>query len=195
MRRRLFKNLVNAPVTEPPPSSDRDGFEAAGNELRAVIGRTLGRSLAIREVDAGSCNACELEIHALNNAMYDIERFGVRFVASPRHADLLLVTGPVTRNMCEAVTRTFDAVPSPKWVVAVGDCAAGCGVFEGSYACIGAVAKVLTVDLVIRGCPPTPVDLLRGLLWLIGTRGPEISGSSRPPAVSAPEDGKRRGTS
>jgi Ni,Fe-hydrogenase III small subunit len=169
MRRRLFKNLVNSPVTEPPPRTDSDGLESTGIELRAVIGRTLGRSLSIREVDAGSCNGCELEIHALNNAMYDIERFGVRFVASPRHADLLLVTGLVTHNMREAVARTFQAVPSPKWVVAVGDCAAGCGVFGGSYAYVGGVAKVLPVDLVIRGCPPTPLDLLRGLLWLLGT--------------------------
>jgi Ni,Fe-hydrogenase III small subunit len=160
-------------------------------ELRAVISRTLGRSLAIREVDAGSCNGCELEIHALNNAMYDIERFGVRFVASPRHADLLLVTGPVTHNMREAVTRTFEAVPSPKWVVAVGDCAAGCGVFEGSYACVGAVAKVLPVDLVIRGCPPTPVDLLRGLLWLVGTARAGSSDTSESLAVLAPGDGQK----
>lgn len=167
MRRRLFKNLVHSPVTEPPPPAASDGIESAGTELRGVIARTLGRSLAIREVDAGSCNGCELEIHALNNAFYDIERFGIRFVASPRHADVLLVTGPVTHNMREAVERTFAAVPAPKWVVAVGDCAAGCGVFEGSYACVGAVAKVLPVDLVIRGCPPAPVDLLRGLLWLI----------------------------
>jgi Ni,Fe-hydrogenase III small subunit len=191
MRRRLFKNLFNAPVTEPPPRSDRHGLEVAGIELRDVISRTLGRSLAIREVDAGSCNGCELEIHALNNAMYDIERFGVRFVASPRHADLLLVTGPVTRNMREAVTRTFEAVPSPKWVVAVGDCAAGCGVFEGSYACVGAVAKVLPVDLVIRGCPPTPVDLLRGLLWLVGTARAGSSDTSESLAVSAPGDGQK----
>ena len=167
MRRRLFKNLVNSPVTEPPPQAFFEGLEATGTELQGVIARTLGRSLAIREVDAGSCNGCELEIHALNNAFYDVERFGVRFVASPRHADVLLVTGPVTHNMREAVERTFNAVPAPKWVVAVGDCAAGCGVFEGSYACVGAVAKVVPVDLVIRGCPPTPLDLLRGLLWLM----------------------------
>jgi Ni,Fe-hydrogenase III small subunit len=135
--------------------------------MRGAIARTLGPSLAIREVDAGSCNGCELEIHALNNAFYDLERFGVRFVASPRHADLLLVTGPVTHNMREALERTYAATPAPKWVVAVGDCAAGCGAFEGSYACVGAVAKVVPVDLVIRGCPPTPLELLRGLLYLL----------------------------
>jgi len=175
MRKRLFKNLVNSPVTEARPQTDIDGLEATGTALQGVIARTLGRSLAIREVDAGSCNACELEIHALNNAFYDIERFGVRFVASPRHADVLLVTGPVTHNMREAVERTFNAVPAPKWVVAVGDCAAGCGVFEGSYACVGAAAKVVPIDLLIRGCPPTPQDLLRGLLWLM--ESPRLTGT------------------
>lgn len=167
MRRRLFKNLFNAPVTEPVTPGGTEMIEAAGEALHGAIARRLGRSLAIREVDAGSCNGCELEIHALNNAFYDIERFGVRFVASPRHADLLLVTGPVTHNMREALERTFAATPAPKWVVAVGDCGAGCGVFDGSYACAGAVSKVIPVDLVIRGCPPTPLDLLRGLVWLL----------------------------
>ena len=118
--------------------------------------RRLGRSLSIREVDAGSCNGCELEIHALNNSFYDIERFGIRFVASPRHADVLLVTGPVTKNMREALERTYDATPAPKWVVAVGDCAADGGMFAGSYACVGGVAAVVPVDLHIRGCPPRP---------------------------------------
>lgn len=168
MRRRLFKNLVNLPVTEAVTHTALEGLEAAGEELRGVIGRTLGHSLAIRQVDSGSCNGCELEIHALGNAFYDIERFGIRFVASPRHADVLLVTGPVSRNMREALVRTYAATPSPKWVVAVGDCAAGCSVFADSYACVGAVSAVIPVDLVIRGCPPTPVDLLQGLLWLIG---------------------------
>ena len=121
-------------------------------------------------MDAGSCNGCELEIHALNNAFYDLERFGLRFVASPRHADVLMVTGPVTRNMREALERTWRATPDPKWVVAVGDCAAGCGVFAGSPACVGAVAKVVPVDLVIRGCPPTPTQLLQGLLALLSAR-------------------------
>ena len=166
MRRLLFKNLFSRPLTE-SQVPDAAGLESLGETMRGVITRRLGRSLSIREVDAGSCNGCELEIHALNNAFYDLERFGIRFVASPRHADLLLVTGPVTRNMVEALQRTYAATPAPKWVVAVGDCAAGCGVFEGSYACIGAVSKVVPVDLVIRGCPPTPDDLLRGLLWLL----------------------------
>src|SRR6202140_3993966 len=160
MRRRLFKNLITAPCTE-AVSEPADLFEAAGEELRGAIARRLGRSLAIREVDAGSCNGCELEIHALGNAFYDLERFGIRFVASPRHADVLLVTGPVTKNMREALLRTYAATPDPKWVVAVGDCAAGCGVFADSYACVGAVGKVVPVDLVIKGCPPKPIDLVK----------------------------------
>jgi Ni,Fe-hydrogenase III small subunit len=168
MRRRLIKNLFSTPVTELGMPGGPDLLEAAGEDLRGAIARRLGRSLSIRQVDAGSCNGCELEIHALNNAFYDIERFGVRFVASPRHADLLLVTGPVTHNMQQALERTYAATPEPKWVVAVGDCGAGYGVFEGSYACVGAVSKVIPVDLVIRGCPPTPVDLLRGLASLLG---------------------------
>ena len=118
-------------------------------------------------MDAGSCNACELEIHALNNAFHDLERYGLHFVASPRHADVLLVTGPVTRNMKVALERTYAATPDPKWVVAVGDCGCGCGVFEGSYAVIGAVDKVIPVDLHIRGCPPTPTALLEGLIALV----------------------------
>ena len=137
---------------------------------RAIEERTrllLGRSLAIREVDAGSCNGCELEIHALNNAFYDLERFGLRFVASPRHADVLMVTGPVTQNMREALERTYAATPDPKWVVAVGDCAVDGGLFAGSYAVAGGVDAVIPVDLHIRGCPPSPVQLLQGLLALL----------------------------
>ncbi|TAK50845.1 MAG: hydrogenase [Gammaproteobacteria bacterium] len=168
MRRRLFRNLVSAAVTEPLAA---ESPESIGTELRGIIGRTLGRSVAIRQVDAGSCNGCELEIHALNSAYYDLERFGIRFVASPRHADLLLVTGPVTHNMREALVRTLAATPTPRWVVAAGDCAAGCGVFAGSYACAGAVSAVIPVDLVIRGCPPPPVELLRGLVALLGRPG------------------------
>ena len=163
-----MKNLISRPVTEPRPAAAADAaLEALGAKLRGAVARELGTSLTIREVDAGSCNGCELEIHALNNAFYDLERFGIRFMASPRHADVLLVTGPVTHNMREALERTYAATPAPKWVVAVGDCAAGCGVFEGGYACVGAVSKVVPVDLVIRGCPPTPTDLLRGLLHLL----------------------------
>jgi Ni,Fe-hydrogenase III small subunit len=132
--------------------------------------RRLGRSLAIREVDAGSCNGCELEIHALNNAFYDLERFGLRFVASPRHADVLMVTGPVTKNMREALLRTYNATPDPKWVVAIGTCAVDGGLFAGSYAVVGGVRDVIPVDLHIPGCPPTPTDLLAGLLALLETQ-------------------------
>ena len=167
MRKLLFESLFRRPFTEQSPSPDH----AAVTELATIVGRAarrrLGRSLSIREVDAGSCNGCELEIHALNNAYYDVERFGLRFVASPRHADVLLVTGPVTHNMKIALERTYAATPGPKWVVAVGDCGCGRGAFEGSYAVIGAVAKVIPVDLHISGCPPRPIDLLRGLIALV----------------------------
>lgn len=179
MRRRLFKNFFSEPCTEALGARSGEGIEAVGAALRGAVAQRLGRSLAIREVDAGSCNGCELEIHALNNAFYDVERFGIRFVASPRHADVLLVTGPATLNMREALERTHAATPAPKWVVAVGDCAAGCGVFAGSYACVGAVSKVVPVDLVIRGCPPTPVQLLEGLLWLVTRAGEGDATQSR----------------
>ena len=167
MRRILFESLLRTPLTEAAPGKD----DAALAELAARVDRAarkrLGRSLSIREVDAGSCNGCELEIHALNNAFYDLERFGLRFVASPRHADVLMVTGPVSKNMREALKRTYDATPDPKWVVAVGDCAVDGGIFAGSYAVVGGVAGVVPVDLHIRGCPPRPVQLLEGLLALL----------------------------
>src|SRR5215467_2371765 len=163
----LLKALFAAPATIPAPAPDESGLKELGDTLAARAQRLFGRALTIREVDAGSCNGCELEIHALNNAVYDVERFGIKFVASPRHADVLLVTGPVTHNMKVALERTYAATPDPKWVVAVGDCAAGCGVFEGSYAVVGAVAKVIPVDLHIRGCPPRPIDLLQGLIALL----------------------------
>jgi Ni,Fe-hydrogenase III small subunit len=163
----LFKNLMRGPVTETAPEpGDQALAELAGKVDRTARAR-VGRSLAIREVDAGSCNACELEIHALNNAFYDLERFGLRFVASSRHADVLLVTGPVTKNMRVALERTYAATPDPKWVVAVGNCAVDGGLFSGSYAVTGGVNKVVPVDLHIRGCPPTPTDLLKGLLALL----------------------------
>ena len=166
MRKLLFQGIVHGPLTEPPPAADEEAAKLA-RELDSVARRRLGRSLAIRQVDAGSCNGCELEIHALNNVFYDLERFGLHFVASPRHADVLLVTGPVTKNMAEALVRTHAATPDPKWVVAVGACALDGGVFAGSYAVAGGVSAVVPVDLHIAGCPPTPVDLLRGLLTLI----------------------------
>src|SRR5947208_11754045 len=167
MRKLLFESLIGRPLTEPAPAAD----VAAMTELAIAVGdvarRRLGRSLSIREVDAGSCNGCELEIHALNNAYYDVERFGVRFVASPRHADVLMVTGPVTKNMRDALERTYHAVPNPKWVVAVGDCARDGGCFAGSYAIVGGVSEVVPVDLHIPGCPPSPMAMLRGLLALL----------------------------
>ena len=167
MRSLLFKSLLegSAVIAPPQPGS------AAVTELAETLGQQaharLGRSLAIREVDAGSCNGCELEIHAINNPVYDAERFGLKFVASPRHADVLLVTGPVTWNMRQALERTYGAMPSPKWVVALGDCAANCGVFTGSYACAGAVKDIIPVDLHIGGCPPPPLEILKGLLALV----------------------------
>jgi Ni,Fe-hydrogenase III small subunit len=163
----LLKSLFAAPVTIAAPAPGEAGLRELGETLAAHGQRLFGRSLTIREVDAGSRNGCELEIHALNNSVYDAERFGLKFVASPRHADVLLVTGPVTHNMKVALERTYAATPDPKWVVAVGDCGCGCGVFEGSYAVIGAVDKVIPVDLHIPGCPPRPIDLLRGLIALV----------------------------
>ena len=161
---------MRRPLTELPPAADEAALAQLAADVDRAARRRLGRSLSIREVDAGSCNGCELEIHALNNAFYDLERFGLRFVASPRHADVLLVTGPVTRNMREALARTYNATPDPKWVVAVGDCALDGGVFSGSYAVVGGVSAVVPVDLHIPGCPPRPVQLLKGLLSLLAAR-------------------------
>jgi Ni,Fe-hydrogenase III small subunit len=171
MRRTLFESLARRPLTEAQPAPADAALAELAASVEHAARRRLGRSLAVREVDAGSCNGCELEIHALNNAFYDLERFGLRFVASPRHADVLLVTGPVTRNMREALERTYQATPDPKWVVAVGDCAADGGLFAGSYAVAGGVSAVVPVDLHIRGCPPTPLQLLQGLLALL-QKGP-----------------------
>ena len=167
MRRILFDSLMRRPLTEAAPAKDDEMLAELGASVERAARRRLGRSLSIREVDAGSCNGCELEIHALNNAFYDLERFGLRFVASPRHADVLLVTGPVTRNMREALERTYNATPDPKWVVAVGDCALDGGIFKESYAVAGGVSAVIPVDLHISGCPPTPTMLLKGLLALL----------------------------
>ena len=161
---------MRRPLTELPPAADEAALAELAADVDRAARRRLGRSLSIREVDAGSCNGCELEIHALQNAFYDLERFGLRFVASPRHADVLLVTGPVTRNMREALARTYNATPDPKWVVAVGDCALDGGVFSGSYAVVGGVSAVVPVDLHIPGCPPRPVQLLKGLLSLLAAR-------------------------
>jgi len=167
MRKLLLDGLTRPPLTEPLTAEDRAEVAALATRLDRAARAHLGRSLSIRQVDAGSCNGCELEIHALGNAFYDLERFGLRFVASPRHADVLLVTGPVTKNMAEALKRTYDATPSPKWVIAAGACALDGGLFAGSYGCRGGVAAVLPVDLHIPGCPPTPMALLTGLLALM----------------------------
>jgi Ni,Fe-hydrogenase III small subunit len=169
MRRMLLQNLLRGPLTEARPAADEAALAQLARDLDRAARRRLGRSLSIREVDAGSCNGCELEINALNNPFYDLERFGLRVVASPRHADVLMVTGPVTRNMRQALERTYAATPDPKWVVAVGDCALNGGLFAGSYAVVGGVSAVVPVDLHIRGCPPRPEQLLAGLLALVSS--------------------------
>ena len=171
MRKTLFESLSRGPLTETAPRPQDGGIAELAAAVERSARRRLGRSLAIRQLDAGSCNGCELEIHALSNAFYDLERFGLRFVASPRHADVLLVTGPVTKNMREALERTYRATPDPKWVVAVGACARDGGVFSGSYAVVGGVSEVVPVDLHIPGCPPSPNQLLAGLLALLEVSG------------------------
>ena len=167
MRKLLLQGLLRKPLTEPSPGVDDRELAQLAARVDAAARKRLGRSLAIRAVDAGSCNGCELEIHALNNAFYDLERFGFRFVASPRHADVLMVTGPVTKNMREALLRTHTATPDPKWVVAIGDCAIDGGCFAGSYAVVGSVADAIPVDIRIPGCPPSPIMILTGLLSLL----------------------------
>jgi len=166
MRKILFQSFVHGPLTEGGPTPDEGALAELANSVNRAARIKLGHSLSIRQVDAGSCNGCELEIQALNNAFYDLERFGLRFVASPRHADVLMVTGPVTKNMREALERTYNATPDPKWVVAVGACAVDGGIFAKSYAVTGGVNDVIPVDLHIRGCPPSPRELLKGLLAL-----------------------------
>jgi Ni,Fe-hydrogenase III small subunit len=163
----LKKILITGIVTEKCKAPKDDELEALGITIKRRIDKKFSGSIAIRQVDAGSCNGCELEIHALNNPYYDIERFGIHFVASPRHADVLLVTGPVSRHMQTALLRTYEATPNPKWVVAVGDCAVCGGEFGQSYASCGAVSNVIPVDVTISGCPPTPLALMKGLLGLL----------------------------
>ena len=172
MYRILRKTLKTGVLTEKAPTSSDAALEALGIEVKRLVDRRFNGSLAIREVDAGSCNACELEIHALNNPYYDVERFGIHFVASPRHADILLVTGPVSRHMETALLRTWEATPAPKWVIACGDCACDGGLFgQDNYATRGGVESVLPVDLRIPGCPPAPGELLMGLLNLFNAAG------------------------
>ncbi len=167
MRWLLLRSLLEGPAVIDPPAPGADALAELATSLGDLSRRKLGRSLSIREVDAGSCNGCELEIHALNNPVYDVERFGIKFVASPRHADVLMVTGPVTWNMKQALERTYAATPAPKWVVAIGDCGLNCGVFAGGAAVVGPIASVIPVDLHIPGCPPTPLDMLKGLIALV----------------------------
>jgi Ni,Fe-hydrogenase III small subunit len=153
-------------VTEPPPDAE-EAFRVTAQRLQATVLRRFAGALTIRHVDAGSCNGCELEIHALGNPYYNLEQLGIRFVASPRHADLLLVTGPVSRNMETALRRTYDATPDPRLVVAIGDCGCTGGIFGESYASCGRVSNVIPVDVAVPGCPPTPVEIMRGILTAI----------------------------
>jgi Ni,Fe-hydrogenase III small subunit len=159
----LFSKILSVGIVTEPLDDDGEGVELA-RQVAEKTQKLLGRAVGIREVDAGSCNGCEVEITGLTGPVYDLERFGLRFVASPRHADMLLVTGPVTRNMEVPLRKTYEATPDPKLVVAVGDCAKTCGVFQGSYAVAGSVDSVIPVDVFVRGCPPEPADILRGIL-------------------------------
>jgi Ni,Fe-hydrogenase III small subunit len=159
----LFAKILKVGTVTEPLRTENDALEVA-RQVEARTRKLLGRALAIRQVDAGSCNGCELEIAGMTSPYYDLERFGLHFVASPRHADMLLVTGPVTRNMEVPLRKTYEATPAPKIVVAVGDCAQTCGVFKGSYAIAGSVDTVIPVDVFVHGCPPEPADILSGIL-------------------------------
>jgi len=176
--------------SEPAPAPAEEMIVVA--RLQEKVLRTLGRALTIRQVDAGSCNGCELEIHALGNPYYNIEGLGIRFVASPRHADMLLVTGPVTKHMAIALRQTYAATPDPKLVVAVGDCGCTGGIFGESYACLGRVANVIPVDVEIPGCPPTPVALLQGILAALARSAPKAAAGPGDPVASPspPPDGR-----
>jgi Ni,Fe-hydrogenase III small subunit len=167
---RLFSKILRVGLATEPLSLDADEAVHLVHEVDARARRLFGRALAIREVDAGSCNGCEIEISGLTGPVYDSERFGIHFVASPRHADMLLVTGPVTRNMAVPLRKTYEATPAPKLVVAVGDCVRTCGVFQGSYAVTGSVDQIIPVDVFVDGCPPDPAAILRGILAAIGRR-------------------------
>jgi Ni,Fe-hydrogenase III small subunit len=167
----LFSKMLKTPLVVEPPETDRPvNVPLIVEQIRERSRKLFGRSMHIREVDAGSCNGCELEIVALNGPHYDLERFGLHFVASPRHADCLLVTGPVTRNMADPLRRSYEATPEPKIVIAVGDCAVDCGIFAGAYGVVGPVSSVVPVDVIVRGCPPTPQMILAGLLAGMETR-------------------------
>lgn len=165
--RRLARTLLAGPIAGAPPALDGDTAASLSTRLDAVAQARLGRGLAIMHVDAGSCGGCEIELRALRRAVYDLERYGIRFADTPRHADVLLVTGPVTRNLVEALEQAHAAMPEPRFVVAVGDCAVDGGVFKGSYAVTGGAGNTLPVDLLVSGCPPTPERILAGLRALL----------------------------
>jgi Ni,Fe-hydrogenase III small subunit len=183
----LYQIVKSGIKTEPAPAPAAEMVVVA--RLQAAILRKLGRALTIRQVDAGSCNGCELEIHALGNPYYNIEGLGIRFVASPRHADLLLVTGPVSKHMAIALKRTYDATPDPKLVVAVGDCGCSGGIFGESYASLGRVGNVIPVDVEIPGCPPSPTALLRGILAAIGVDASASPAATRTEPSLGPDEG------
>ena len=166
----LVRQILRSGLRTEPAPEPNDAWRVDGERMQGEILRLLGRALTIRQVDAGSCNGCELEIHALNNPYYNLEGRGIRFVASPRHADMLLVTGPVAANMKIAVQRAYEATPEPKLVVAVGDCGCTGGIFGESYASCGRVANVIPVDVAIPGCPPPPLEILRGILTAVAAK-------------------------
>jgi Ni,Fe-hydrogenase III small subunit len=167
MRRTLLDSFMRGPLTEPGPKPNEAGLAELAQSVNRAARAKLGRSLSIRQVDAGSCNGCELEIHATNSPYYNLEGLGIKFVASPRHADMLLVTGPVSRNMETALKRTFEATPDPKLVVAIGDCGCNGGIFGENYASCGRVANVIPVDVAVPGCPPSPLAIMQGILTAI----------------------------
>jgi Ni,Fe-hydrogenase III small subunit len=173
---KIIRQIARTGIRSEAPPASSDALRVEAGRIQEEVLAILGRALAIRQVDAGSCNGCELEINALDNPYYNLEGLGIRFVASPRHADLLLVTGPVSRNMTFALARTYEATPAPKLVVAVGDCGRDGGIFGTSYASCGGVASVLPVDIVVPGCPPAPIEILRGILTAV-RRGRPVPGA------------------
>ena len=176
----MLRQIARTGIVSEPAPQDADGVQLALRRIQQELLAVMGRALTIRHVDAGSCNGCELEIHALGNPYYNLEGLGIRFVASPRHADLLLVTGPVSRHMAEALRRTWDAVPEPRLVLAVGDCGCDGGIFGAGYASCGRVADVIPVDAVVPGCPPTPLALMKGILAVVGRA--RVGAGATPPA-------------
>ena len=176
---RILKQIARTGlVTETPPQAD-ERYRLLSNRLQQAVLRSFAGALTIRQVDAGSCNGCELEIHATNNPYYNLEGLGIRFVASPRHADLLLVTGPVSKHMEVALRRTYDATPDPKLVIAMGDCGCTGGIFGESYASCGRVSNVIPVDVAVLGCPPSPTRILAAILTAISRRGPVTGADER----------------